>query len=254
MLFYDPLQATAAYLTGKLGALRDDQMNQLAVKMLRDPRLINLAAAPPSKSTIEQFVDQAIRLGYFGSKAEFDKAREADTQQSQFATSPVVSSDAKTQLQQLRLKAQARLQQVSQPTTAKQNISALIAEQPPIIRAIIDTESSGNPKAKSEVGALGLMQLMPGTAEELGVDPLDPVKNIDGGTRYYNQMKKQFPDMKVALAAYNWGPGNMAKAVAKVEKKGQKPTWQNILKYNSVPTETEEYVKRVIKKLNQLEA
>jgi soluble lytic murein transglycosylase-like protein len=254
MLFYDPLQATAAYLTGKLGALRDDQMNQLAVKMLRDPRLINLAAAPPSKSTIEKFVDEAIKLGYFGSKIEFDKARETDAQQPSPAASPVAPSDAKTQLQELRRKAQARLQQVSQPTTAKQNISALIAKQPPIIRAIIDTESSGNPKAKSEVGALGLMQLMPGTAKELGVDPLDPVKNIDGGTRYYNQMKKQFPDMKVALAAYNWGPGNMAKAVAKVEKKGQKPTWQNILKYNSVPTETEEYVKRVIKKLNQLEA
>lgn len=142
----------------------------------------------------------------------------------------------------------------STATPQKQNISALISEQPAIIQAIIDTESSGNPNARSEVGAVGLMQLMPGTANDLGVDPLDPVKNIEGGTRYYNQMRKKFPDMKTAIASYNWGPGNMAKAVAKVESKGQKPTWQNILKYNSVPTETEEYVKRVIKKLNQLEA
>lgn len=136
----------------------------------------------------------------------------------------------------------------------KQNISALIAKQPPIIQAIIDTESSGNPNARSEVGAVGLMQLMPGTARDLGVDPLDPVKNIEGGTRYYNQMRKKFPDMKTAIASYNWGPGNMTKAVAKVEAKGLKPTWQNIKKYNSVPTETKEYVNRVITKLNQLEA
>jgi len=182
-------------------------------------------------------------------QAMFPEATEATTE----------VSDVDRQIESLRaeietLKGSAPASNTVVKTPTKQNISALIAEQPPIIRAIIDTESKGNPKAKSEVGALGLMQLMPGTAKELGVDPLDPVKNIDGGTRYYNQMKKQFPDMKIALAAYNWGPGNMAKAVAKVEKKGQKPTWQNILKYNSVPTETEEYVKRVIKKLNQLEA
>jgi soluble lytic murein transglycosylase-like protein len=178
------------------------------------------------------------------------------------ATTPLPETEADIAAEEAQIQAAIEAERanvapspsVSTKPATKQNISALIAEQPPIIRAIIDTESKGNPKAKSEVGALGLMQLMPGTAKELGVDPLDPVKNIDGGTRYYNQMKKQFPDMKVAIAAYNWGPGNMAKAVAKVEKKGQKPTWQNILKYNSVPTETEEYVKRVIKKLNQLEA
>ena len=160
------------------------------------------------------------------------------------------------ELQGERSRLRGILNDLKSPTEVpqKQNISALIAEQPAEIRAIIDTESSGNPTAKSSKGATGLMQLMPGTAKELGVDPLDPVQNIEGGTRYYNQMKKQFPDRKVAFAAYNWGPGNMANAVAKVEKKGQKPTWQNILKYNSVPTETEEYVKRVIKKLNQLEA
>ncbi len=136
----------------------------------------------------------------------------------------------------------------SAPTqpVAKQNISALIAEQPPIIQAIIKTESAGKPKAVSSKGAQGLMQLMPGTAKELGVDPTDPAQNIEGGTRYFNQMKDQFGDTKLALAAYNWGPGNLKKAQAKVEAKGKKPTWENVLKYVSVPNETEQYVKKVL--------
>ena len=133
----------------------------------------------------------------------------------------------------------------TQPVT-KQNISALIAEQPPIIQAIIKTESAGKPKAVSSKGAQGLMQLMPGTAKELGVDPTDPAQNIEGGTRYFNQMKDQFGDTKLALAAYNWGPGNLKKAQAKVEAKGKKPTWENVLKYVSVPNETEQYVKKVL--------
>ncbi len=133
----------------------------------------------------------------------------------------------------------------TQPVT-KQNISALIAEQPAIIQAIIKTESAGKPKAVSSKGAQGLMQLMPGTAKELGVDPTDPAQNIEGGTRYFNQMKDQFGDTKLALAAYNWGPGNLKKAQAKVEAKGKKPTWENVLKYVSVPNETEQYVKKVL--------
>lgn len=136
---------------------------------------------------------------------------------------------------------------VSTKPATKQNISALIAEQPPIIQAIIKTESAGKPKAVSSKGAQGLMQLMPATAKELGIDPTDPAQNIEGGTRYFNQMKEQFGDTKLALAAYNWGPGNLSKAKAKVEAKGKNPTWENILKYTSVPNETEEYVKRVTK-------
>lgn len=129
---------------------------------------------------------------------------------------------------------------------SKQNISALIAEQPPIIQAIIKTESTGKPKAVSSKGAQGLMQLMPATAKELGIDPTDPAQNIEGGTRYFNQMKEQFGDTKLALAAYNWGPGNLKKAQAKVEAKGKKPTWENVLKHVSVPNETEQYVKKVL--------
>ena len=136
----------------------------------------------------------------------------------------------------------------------KKDVSTLIAEQPPLIRAIIQTESAGKPQATSSKGAKGLMQLMPGTAKDLGVDPTDPAQNIEGGVRYINQMMDQFGDEKLALAAYNWGPGNLERAIARTKKEGLSPTWSNILETTYVPAETRKYVSKVITKRNQLEA
>ncbi|PKM80501.1 MAG: hypothetical protein CVU89_13190 [Firmicutes bacterium HGW-Firmicutes-14] len=80
---------------------------------------------------------------------------------------------------------------------------------PAIIAAIIEQESGGNPSAVSRAGAVGLMQLMPGTARGLGVDPYDPVQNIDGGTRYFLHQYRTFGSVELALAAYNSGPNNV---------------------------------------------
>ncbi|WP_410348011.1 lytic transglycosylase domain-containing protein [Yoonia sp.] len=72
---------------------------------------------------------------------------------------------------------------------------------------LVEQESGWNVSARSIKGALGLAQLMPGTARALGVDPLDPVQNLDGGARYLRAQYEAFGSWPLALAAYNAGPG-----------------------------------------------
>ena len=97
-----------------------------------------------------------------------------------------------------------------------------------LVKAVVTAESDFNPTVVSQAGAQGLMQLMPGTAQDMGVDDVfDPAQNIEGGTKYLSMMLQRFDgDESKALAAYNWGPGN-------VENGG------------SYPAETRNYLKKV---------
>ncbi|MES2664859.1 MAG: lytic transglycosylase domain-containing protein [Pseudomonadota bacterium] len=94
---------------------------------------------------------------------------------------------------------------------------------------LVQQESGWNPGAVSTAGATGLAQLMPATARKLGVDISDPNQNLEGGARYLSMMYNKFGSWRLALAAYNAGPGA-------VEKHGGIPPY----------AETKNYVKAIL--------
>lgn len=92
-------------------------------------------------------------------------------------------------------------------------LSARFDLSPALIEAVVWQESRWRAGAVSPVGARGLAQLMPGTARELGVDPDDPLANLEGGARYLREQLDRFDgDLEKALAAYNAGPGRVISA------------------------------------------
>lgn len=107
-----------------------------------------------------------------------------------------------------------------QPSLAPEELRAKIeaaAQQagvdPALFDALVASESAYDPNARSRAGALGLSQLMPGTARGLGVtNPFDPDENLRGGATYLAAMMKRFQTPELALAAYNAGPGAVEKA------------------------------------------
>lgn len=109
------------------------------------------------------------------------------------------------------------------------------------VRSIVAAESNFDSEAVSPAGAIGLMQVMPQTAQEFGCDPTIPEENIEAGTRYLRVLMDRYAGhrdpLKRVIAAYNAGPGNVDR-------------------YRGVPPfrETRTYVKRVMKNLRELEA
>ncbi|MVZ98248.1 lytic transglycosylase domain-containing protein [Sphingorhabdus sp. IMCC26285] len=119
------------------------------------------------------------------------------------------------------------------------SISERYALDPILFEALIWQESRWNPAARSPRGAIGLTQLMPGTAQQLGVNPFDTIANLEGGARYLKSMLTRFNgDTRLALAAYNSGPARVvqyqgvppfAETRGYVEAIGQRVAWGGAL-------------------------
>lgn len=115
------------------------------------------------------------------------------------------------------------------------NAAATHGLLPEFVHSVASTESAYRTNAVSPKGALGIMQLMPATAKELGVDPNDPAQNAEAGARYLKQLLIKYKDsndpVRLALAAYNAGPGAVDR-------------------YDGIPPyrETQQYVEKVLRK------
>lgn len=108
---------------------------------------------------------------------------------------------------------------------------------PALLAAMAEQESGFNQSAQSEAGAMGIMQLMPGTAEGLGVDPSDLRGNLEGGAKYLRQMLDKYNgDVEKALAAYNAGPGSLDSVNGDISK---------------LSGETQKYVPSVMERYNK---
>lgn len=117
---------------------------------------------------------------------------------------------------------------VSVYTDLIKEYSALHTVDPNLVMAVVQAESGGNPNALSPKGAAGLMQLMPATAADLGVENrFDPEENIASGTRYLSDLIDRFKSVEVALWAYNAGP--------------------TAVRQGRMPLETQEYVPKVLR-------
>lgn len=137
-------------------------------------------------------------------------------------SSPIIANQ--TFVQNVQPSSRSELGSIIEEMAQKYNIPDSL------LTKVIQTESNFNQNEVSSAGAMGLMQLMPGTAKELGVvNPFNPRENIEGGAKYLSQMLKRYGNTAIALAAYNAGPGNVDK-------------------YRGIPPfkETQDYVNKIL--------
>jgi len=187
-----------------------------------------LFASPASAQVMDIAPDGTVSVRQGSGAANFEVISRAPDPNSDGSVGPIVPDAVFTDVPQAPVPPQYAVALAQAAASA--NIS------PSLLSALVWQESRWNPSAISPKGAIGLAQLMPATARNLGVNPADPVANLNGGARYLRQLLNQFGgDAEMALAAYNAGPG-------RVRSSGGVPAI----------TETRNYVASIVRRVSSL--
>ena len=159
-------------------------------------------------------IDLEFKLRLLGNSESYAKREVEKVFSSRSSTySPAPRQEKAVYRPSYRQETKPLTQKFTQPNSIKAMVEKSSREEnipKALIYAVIRTESNFNPRAVSDAGAVGLMQLMEAAAYDTGVrDRFDPRQNIAGGTKYLRMMLDQFGSLDLALAAYNAGPGTV---------------------------------------------
>lgn len=198
------------------------------------PAQIKPVEVPNTELEIPSRDEKVFEDNYIGRNAEVTPVEDLIMQAAyEYGVDPQVVKGIVAYINQQQTPAQIPDTSIAEPTSVEDIISRTANEygvDPQLVKAIAIAESDMNQDEISDVGAIGVMQLMPETAAGLGVNPYDTHENIEGGTKYIKQMLDTFDgDVPLAVAAYNAGPGA-------------------VKRYGGIPpySETKNYVGRVM--------
>ena len=245
-----------------------NKMKLMRAEMLVDPRLIP-SAKTPVKKVPESVSRQIKRAAVLGERSLGDEQASSSSQdpssmsieelEKLLAEQPATKKDISL-LEDVSIVSKAEAE--DKPTSNEMarlekasegfNVAKAIAGSSKMVQAVSRVESNLKHASISSRGAIGIMQLMPTTAEELGVDPYDPKQNIKGGEKYLEQLRDRFKNDKLTFAAYNMGPNALRIAIREAGTRD----WDRIVKKlgvksdnnpKGIPAQTIAYVPKVMK-------